>query len=348
MTHKCEKIGSINTMEGWIDTKAITRISTKMHRIRWTIENVSKVAIDTKLSGPDFHLTPTCMAATAFKRNTQYLYVYVCNKSDTEIQIERKISLFDCNDKKLHENIDSRIYTLQKDADIHILSNVQDRSRFDALPNNTLVIDLSISMRGDIITKIYRFQNIIDSQGKLMEDLKTMQENSVNSDVSLHVGNEQISAHWSILRSRSPYFKKMFDSEMLERFENSITVTDISLHTLKKLIQFLYTADFVENDEDDLEELFNLYYSADKYEVLDMRTLCGFKIMSKATSDNVCQIFQFAHRHNDKDLKFQAMEFIRFHSNAVFQTDAWKKFESSEPLTAELFTFCLKKEKFDC
>ncbi|GBO33184.1 hypothetical protein AVEN_142155-1 [Araneus ventricosus] len=138
----------------------------------------------------------------------------------------------------------------------------------------------------------------------------------------------------------------MFDSNMKERVENSITVTDLSLCTLKKLIEFLYTANFVEDDEDDLEELFDLYYAADKCEVMGMRTLCGSKIMSKATADNACQIFQLAHRHSDKDLKLQAMDFIQFHSDAVFQTDGWKKFEASGPLAAELFSFCLKKDKF--
>ncbi|GBM15135.1 hypothetical protein AVEN_242175-1 [Araneus ventricosus] len=288
MTQKCEDIASGNTMTGWIDTKAITRITTKMHRIRWTIENLSKVAFDTKLTGPDFYLTPTRITGLAFKRNERNIFVYVCNKSDTEIQIERNICLFACNDKKLHEDKDAKIFTLEKGKDIDIVGRVQDRSRFDALPNNTLIIDLSISMRGDITTEICRFKYVMDPQKKLIEDLKTMQENAVNSDVSLQIGNERIPAHWSILCSRSPYFKKMFDSNMKERVENSIIITDLSFSTLKKLVEFLFTAHFLENDKGgDMEELFELYYAADKYEIMDLRTLCAGRILNNASVNNV-------------------------------------------------------------
>ncbi|GBO32993.1 Speckle-type POZ protein [Araneus ventricosus] len=168
-----------------------------------------------------------------------------------------------------------------------------------------------------------------------------MLENPGNSDVFLQVGDERIPVHWSVLCSRSPYFKKMFDSRMLERMQNSVIITDSSLVTVKKLIQFLYTADFVQGD--DLQELFDLYYAADKYEVMDLRTLCGHKIVSNVTSDNACDILQLFHRHNDKALKMEVMDFIRSHSDAVFQTEVWKMFEVSEPLMAELISFCLKK-----
>ncbi|GBO14547.1 Speckle-type POZ protein [Araneus ventricosus] len=159
--------------------------------------------------------------------------------------------------------------------------------------------------------------------------------------IDLCVGDERIPVHWSVLCSRSPYFKKMFDSRMLERMQNSVIITDSSLVTVKKLIQFLYTADFVQGD--DLQELFDLYYAADKYEVMDLRTLCGHKIVSNVTSDNACDILQLFHRHNDKALKMEVMDFIRSHSDAVFQTEVWKMFEVSEPLMAELISFCLKK-----
>ncbi|GBM15155.1 hypothetical protein AVEN_242192-1 [Araneus ventricosus] len=134
----------------------------------------------------------------------------------------------------------------------------------------------------------------------------------------------------------------MFDSGMQERVQNSVIITDSSLGTVKKLIQFLYTVDFVQGD--DLQELFDLYYAADKYEVMDLRTLCGHKIVSNATSDNTCEILQLFHRHNDKALKIEVMDFIRSHSDAVFQTEAWEMFEVSEPETAELIGVCLKKK----
>ncbi|XP_055951480.1 speckle-type POZ protein-like [Argiope bruennichi] len=212
----------------------------------------------------------------------------------------------------------------------------------NTLIHDTLIIDICASIK-EIVTK--RITYGVDAGMKLREDFKAMLENPINSDVSLHVDNERISAHWSVLCSRSPYFKRMFDSQMKERVQNSITITDISASTLKNLIKFLYSAYFFDNDKsNNIEELFDLYYGADKYEVIDLKALCACKIKNNVTADNVCKILLLAHRHNDEDLEREAMDFIHLNSDAVFQSDGWKKFKASEPLAAELCSFfCLKK-----
>ncbi|GBM15130.1 Protein roadkill [Araneus ventricosus] len=329
--------------------KAMTKcsISTEskaMHEIRMTVENVSKLPLSTSVTGPDFDLTPECMCRISFQRSASCLYVCIRNKSATEIKIQRSLVLYDCNNIKLHEERNERIFSLRKDEDVDVIGNVTNRNDFETLTNDTLIIYLYITIVETVRKKANLFVGDTDPERKLREDFKAMLENPVNSDVSLQVGDERIPAHWAVLCSRSPYFKKMFESKMQERVQNSVTITDISVTTLKNLVEFLYTAYFFENEKGgDMEELFELYYAADKYEVMDLRILCASKIMSNASADNVGQILQLAHRHNDKDLKMQAMGFIQFHSDEVFQTDGWKKFEAYEPLTAEAFIFCLKK-----
>ncbi|GBM15119.1 Speckle-type POZ protein B [Araneus ventricosus] len=321
--------------------KCSIRMTTKMHEIRSTIENVSKLKEDTIVTGPDFYLACECLCCISFKKSDTNLFVYICNKSATEIKIVRKLLLYDCNNIKLHEENEIN-FSLKKDQDTDVIGRVPNRTRFDTLTNDTLIIDLWVNIKEVIGIKINCFKCDTEPGRKMREDFKTMLENPVNSDVSLQVGDERIPAHWSILCSRSPYFKKMFDSGMRERVQNSVTIADLSLDTVKKLIQFLYTADFVEKD--DLKELFDLYYAADKCEVLDLRHLCACKIINNATADNVCQILQLAHCHNDKRLKMEAMDFIRSHSNAVFQTEGWEKFKVSEPLAAEFCSFFCMKE----
>ncbi|GBL64585.1 hypothetical protein AVEN_16552-1, partial [Araneus ventricosus] len=313
-------------MASCMDANAIAWITTKLHRIRWKIENFSKVAFNTKLDGPDFYLTSTCMVGLAFKKNEHDIFVYVCNKSNTEIRIQRELFFFSCNEEILHEDKDAHIFTLEKGHYINIMDRVQNRETFDILSNDALIIDLSFTMIVEIIKELHQSQNVTDPGKKLLGDFNMMKENSVNSNVCLQIGKELIPAHWSVLSSQSLYFKKMFESGMKERLQNSVILTDLSLGTAKKLIQFLYTADFVQGD--DIRELFHLYSAADKYEVLELRTSCIHRIMSKATADNVWQILLFANRHDDRDFEWQAMHFIKSHSDVVFQTDGFKKFQA--------------------
>ncbi|CAL1282495.1 unnamed protein product [Larinioides sclopetarius] len=321
-----------------------TEINTKMIEIRSTVENVSKLPYRKKVIGPDFYLTPESMCCVSFKKCESALYVYISNKTTAEIKIVRTLVLYDCNNKKLHEDRDENIFSLVKGTDVDLIEKVENRSRFDTLTKDKLVIYLCVNIEEIIGGKIKCFTNDTDPEKKLKEDLKTMLENPINSDVSLQVGNERIPVHWSVLCSRSPYFKRMFESEMKERVQNSVIITDISIATLKNLIEFLYTANFCESDQrGGLEELFEIYYGAEKYEVMDLRTLCACKIMKNASVDNVLQILQLSHLHNDKDLKMKVMSFIRLHSKAVLQTDGWKRFEASEPLAADAFSFFLKE-----
>ncbi|CAL1282512.1 unnamed protein product [Larinioides sclopetarius] len=313
-------------------------ITTKILGIRWTVEKVSEVECYANVLSPDFSLGSENECCIIFKVSLIDLFVFIRNKSAAKIEIQRTLVLYDGNNKKLHEETDEKIFSLEKNVDVNILGKVGNRCSFNTLINDRLIIDLRVNVK-EITTN--RLTRDIDPGKKLREDLKTMLENSVNSDVSLQVGNERIPVHWSILCSRSPYFKEMFDSGMQERVQNSVIIADSSLGTVQKLIQFLYTADFVQGD--DLQELFDLYYAADKYEVVDLRTLCGHKILSNATIDNVCEILRLFHRHNDKALKSEVVDFIRLHSDAIFETEGWKKFEVSEPVVAEFISFCLKK-----
>ncbi|KAF8770740.1 Protein roadkill like protein [Argiope bruennichi] len=305
------------------------------------IRHISKVPLNALLISPGFHLASNCTANILFQKASKELFVCICNKSDAEIKIRRTIILSDCHHRKLHEERDGKIFLLEKDKAVDILGRLNDRRSFDSLPSDLLIIDIWIHIKEIVRKGLNLFVCDADPGKKLKEDFKTMLVNPINSDVTLQVGSKRIPAHWSILCSRSPYFKRMFDSGMLKRVQTSITITDFPLCTMKALVEFLYTANF--NQKDDLQELFDLYQAANKYEVMDLRTLCGSRIINNATTDNVCKILQLAHRLNDKALKTQAMELIKLHSDDVFQTEGWKNFEANEPLVAEVFNFCLQK-----
>ncbi|GBL99061.1 TD and POZ domain-containing protein 2 [Araneus ventricosus] len=346
MSQKTDEIVTDNAAECLIDTKAITRTTTKLHRIRWAIENVSQLPLDTKIIGPDFYLTKTCLCNILIRKAVRHLFVYLHNKSDRIIKIERNLVLFDCEGTVLHQDEMGSACTLEK-KDVNAISTIYQRNQFDFLKNDILIIDCCLKVEGCITTEISSFKSERESREHLINDLKTMFNNPVDSDFTLQVGNEIIHSHKSLLRARSAYFKRMFEIEMKESAENSVSISDVSHPTMQKLVEFLYTGDFTGTLEDNIQQISDLYYAADKYEVRDLRALCADKLVSTATADSICQILQLAQRHNDADLKIRAMNFISFHFDEIEKTNVWKTFISSElALASEVLSFCFKRLKF--
>ncbi|CAL1288919.1 unnamed protein product [Larinioides sclopetarius] len=181
---------------------------------------------------------------------------------------------------------------------------------------------------------------------KLSMDLKALYQNSKDTDVILIVGTDKIHAHKVILTARSTVFKKIFHHDMKEVEQNSVTISDVNFSTLQRLVEFLYTGVIVDaqNKDMDLQQLFDLYYAADKYEVMDLREMVGNTLLGRAQTDNTCEILIWADRHNDKDLKSRIMNFIRQNFEVVFKTDAWESCTLHYPrLAIEVFSLCVKQ-----
>ncbi|CAL1292740.1 unnamed protein product [Larinioides sclopetarius] len=94
---------------------------------------------------------------------------------------------------------------------------------------------------------------------------------------------------------------------------------------MQKLVEFLYTGSFTDSETSDFQEVFDLYVADDKYDVKELREICGEKLLSTATTNNACQILQLAQRHGDEELKIRAMDFILFQFDIIEKSLAWKK-----------------------
>ncbi|GFU99323.1 speckle-type POZ protein B [Trichonephila clavipes] len=72
----------------------------------------------------------------------------------------------------------------------------------------------------------------------------------------------------------------------------------VPLSAMKRLVEFLYTGAVEEASKDiPLQEVYDLYYAADKYEAMDLRKMCGITLMSKASVDNASIILMLADKH---------------------------------------------------
>jgi len=79
------------------------------------------------------------------------------------------------------------------------------------------------------------------------------------SDVTLKVGHREFPCHRVILANKSPVFRRMLTSGMVEDRTGVVEIEDIEAETLEKLLEFIYS-DQIEDMDD---HLYRLFYAAD-------------------------------------------------------------------------------------
>ncbi|XP_015927674.2 TD and POZ domain-containing protein 4-like isoform X1 [Parasteatoda tepidariorum] len=178
----------------------------------------------------------------------------------------------------------------------------------------------------------------VESLKQLSIDLKRILIQAMNTDVTIRVEDTTIKAHKTILCARSQVFCSMFEHSTLEAAHNEIEVTDIRASVMKKLINYLYSG---EKDRLQYEDACELYYAADKYEILYLREACMKDLLCLLDVSNACPMLSLAYRHSDDVFKEQIMDFISKNFNSIVNTEAWIELTDNDTrLAALLVRYC--------
>ncbi len=130
----------------------------------------------------------------------------------------------------------------------------------------------------DINTSI-RSQNFYKNMESYINNKKFSDITLISSD------KENIYGH-KIILSRVPYFENLFNSDLMESFQNEISIDNVSYKILLKIIKYVYTSTCVI----EYDEAINLYEAANYFGLDDLKRLCEDKIMSIANIENACDI----------------------------------------------------------
>ncbi|KAF8771515.1 TD and POZ domain-containing protein 1 [Argiope bruennichi] len=262
----------LETVNYWNEIAAVSRNTAKLLKINWTIENMSTV--NGTITGPEFYLEINCLCSILFNSggNSDY-YVFLVNKSDLNIKMQSHIIFLDSDGGVLHEQTMGTEFDVCKNSREKISTFSYSKSRLTSLKNDKLIIHCVIKVKGRNTTKINFLKSASESWKNLIDDWKKMFKNPVSSDFTLQVGDKIIRAHKTVLLARSAYFRRMFETEMREQAESTVHVTDVLYPTLQKLIEFLYTGSFSDTEDGNIQEIFDLYIAADKYNVVELRAV---------------------------------------------------------------------------
>ncbi|KAF8763728.1 Speckle-type POZ protein like [Argiope bruennichi] len=175
--------------------------------------------------------------------------------------------------------------------------------------------------------------------------LKSSSEPLSKEKVVLRVGEETETVNKAILCARSAVFDKMFQNDVEESKNNTVTITDIKMPVLRVLVSFLYSGKLLDRDSYtasnfNLDFILDLYYAADKYDITELRHLCVDLILPHISMENIFRIRKLAFSHNDALLKSSVVVFIATNIDALISTGDWKNLINEEPqIASEVLNF---------
>ncbi|XP_057317942.1 speckle-type POZ protein B-like [Microplitis mediator] len=271
-------------------------------------------------------------------REKEWISLFLFRKdAKDKVRIKFKLFILDSNNRRKFlvtacENRDFKNgWGFSKFLEIKKLLDNKD----DFLPNNTLTMCIKLTVYDDYKSFTTEFP-LHTPERQITDDLKELYGSKMNSDVILVVGDTKFKAHKIILSARSPVFLAMFTHEMKEKKENTVTIPDIDPEIFEKILEFIYT-----DNIDDLDANAEcLLESANKYQLLKLKSLCEKSLSKSASIDNAIQLMILADLYDANQLFEYVLEFIIKSIEDVIKTPEYRELEESYPL---LFSKLVKK-----
>ena len=164
-------------------------------------------------------------------------------------------------------------------------------------------------------------------EAAVLERLSRILRNWEGSDIQFIIQGTVIPAHKLHIES-SPVLTAMFQHDMEEASNQSVTIEDIEPDVFRQLLHYLYTGDAdVENEE--LTE--PLYIAADKYQISSLRNWCSSELSETVSNENAVRLLAIAHLHSDENLLEECSNFIVGNKVVFFEREDFKLLSKSYP-----------------
>jgi hypothetical protein len=124
-----------------------------------------------------------------------------------------------------------------------------------------------------------------DAFGKLLKS-------GWESDFTIWCGATRLMVHKVVLATLSPVFKRLFETDK----KVVVEVNDVDSDTMRRLLEFIYTSK-VEPQSLGLGQLARLIHAADKYGLIDLKTICFKSITRYISFADISEIAMVAHKY---------------------------------------------------
>ncbi|XP_057318156.1 speckle-type POZ protein B-like [Microplitis mediator] len=308
---------------------------------KWEVNEITSFIESAKNEEETVKLNSSNFATNDKTENSWYLQLSLSKekewvslfllRNNGKNKVRTEISLFllnSRNDKKFQKTA-FITYDLNKSYGTEHFLEIKEllKNKDDLIPNNTLTVCAKLTVYDDYksITTDYPMRK---RQRKITDDLKELFDTKINSDVIFVVGNEKFKAHKFILSTRSPVFSAMFTHEMKEKKDSEVTIPDIDPDIFNKMLKFIYTDEINNLDIDAVY----LLEAADKYQLLNLKSLCEESLPKSVRIDNAIKLMILADLHNANQLLEFIFEFMIKNIKDITKTPEYEVLGITKPL----------------
>ena len=156
-----------------------------------------------------------------------------------------------------------------------------------------------------------------------------------HTDVIIEVKERQFKVHKAILTARSSVFDAMFTHRLTESNTGLVPIEDCEPNIFEEFLFFLYTGKIQQLS---IENVCELYYVADKYQVSELKEECVNFLKKSLTIESICDAICLSTKCNEKDLLDLAIDFFARNMEEILVTVKWQLFLKENPIEANELT----------
>lgn len=131
------------------------------------------------------------------------------------------------------------------------------------------------------------------------------------ADLTIEVEDQKFPAHRLVLASRSPVLRSLLLTDMREKREAKIVLSDVSASGWRIFQKYLYTNAFSFPKDGDVTELLEVLMLSDKYDVHSLRNIVEGEVISRMTTDNIVEVLEASVKFGLFDLKEAGVDFLK-------------------------------------
>ncbi|KAF8771275.1 Speckle-type POZ protein B like protein [Argiope bruennichi] len=164
------------------------------------------------------------------------------------------------------------------------------------------------------------------------DTIKSFYEEKFLCDVELKTSTSAFPAHKIILSASSSVFKDKLLNEEEEKESDFINIEDLEDDTVERMLDYIYTSNV---EVLTWESASKLYEAANKYGILDLKSLCSSYVKDNLSPCNACEALLLAHNYTDNEMKEAVMDYIIEHGKEMKNSEWRLLMNSNEKLAAD-------------
>ncbi|RWS23604.1 Speckle-type POZ protein B-like protein [Leptotrombidium deliense] len=179
--------------------------------------------------------------------------------------------------------------------------------------------------------------NTFNTNDSLCEFTKSMINCDQFSDVMIASNDGRVFNAHKFMISRSPVFKQMLLSNLIESNTSMIQIDDLSGDALEKMLRFIYSDEVLDDDSIDCEYLL----AAHKYDLPLLTAKYGASLAKKANIENCIHLLILGEMTDCDELREPLLNFVALNRKEISATNGWLLLAKERPeLLAKVVSMC--------